>query len=132
MLRCVWKSVTWGQNNSAAKPKQSLAFISLLIRLLRHSYALKKKKKKRRNPLSLSLTNTHTMHFHLIRLTYILMPYGQMIIEAHIREQESCGGVVLALCVCARAHPAREARRGNTLIQGERMNLKTWQEAGRL
>lgn len=68
-----------------AKPKQRLAFISPLIRFPGHSCA--------KTPW-----NTHTCmqgcihtytpmestHFHLIKLTYILMPRGQMIIEAQL------------------------------------------------
>jgi len=57
-------------------------------------------------------THTHTQthknrtHFHLIRLTCILMPHGQMIIEARLgrfcaaTESESHGWGCLCMCVC--------------------------------
>ena len=75
-------------------------------------------------------THIHTYkrstHFHLIRLTYILMPHGQMIIEAQLGcfcESQShvwgclCTYVCMCACVCVCVCTAREQRE-EALIQG--------------
>lgn len=86
-----------------------------------------------------ALTHTHkkSTHFHLIRLTYILMPHGQMIIEAQLgcfcaaTESEShewgCLCAYMCECVCVCVYCQRTERGG--IDSGERMNLETWRES---
>lgn len=126
--RCGGKTIARQSQN------KDLPFISPLIRLLRHSFAKKKNKSPRTHTYThaYACKDAHTRkeHFHFIRPACILMPYGRMITEAHDRVLlcwESCGGVCRGVCMRA---TGRELR-GNTLIQGERMNLETWQDGGR-
>ena len=132
-----------GGNNSVAKPKQRLAFISPPYQVPGAFLCKKKKKKKKEKRKKSPITHTyarmdaHThIHTHLIRLSYILMPHGQMIIEAQLgcfcaaAESRShvwgccvcvCVCVCLCMCVCQRIE------RGG-IDSGERMNLETWRE----
>lgn len=105
-----------------------------LIRFLGHSFA--------KIPYNTHIcrhgcTHTHIRtytHAHLIRVAYILMPHGQMIIEARLgsfraaTESEShvwggaTGFLYVYVCVCV--YHQRTVRGGIDL--GRRRNLETW------
>lgn len=142
--RSSWKALQYyiasgrqrGRNNSVAKPKQSLAFISPLIRLLRHSIAKK-------SPIThtYACKDAHTHTRENTRLPHKTQLHSNASWTNDYRgpvrvllcckgERESCGGsVYVRVCMCVCLCCQRTEREG--IDSGERMNLGTWRPGKR-